>query len=226
MNELTILMPTVGESCTIPSLVQLKNRTHKHDLMIVYSPYNENTDFAFYTELVTYSDDVVLTTKSHGIVGAINFGMAGCSSEFFATVPADALVSENWWPRMKDVFDYDPKIAIVGGSPSLKVGEFVVNDREPDDIVVWRMKAVVDVGGILCAFKQYGSEVNEWTRRARKKGWNYAAIGGICENKPLELNEGRRLVNRPDYLDYDCRVLLKAEAMKYEGYSWWQKELA
>ncbi len=227
MSELSVVILAVGEPCVIQTIRNLKERTPEHELTVIYDTCGRNANLFLYDEMLALCPDTVLIRKNRGTSGAMNFGMLFCRTEYLAFVPADVMVGVDWWSKLKEVFDSDPKMAFVGDNPSLKKDEVRVNDIDfqADNSVAWRMEAVEKVGGILRAFRGYGNELTEWPRRARKQGWNFASVGKVCDNNGVELHEGRDSVSDPKTLDANCRVLLKADAMGYEGYSWWQRSL-
>ncbi len=227
MSNLSILILTVGEPCVIKTIRNLQERTPGHELTVVYDTCGRATNIFLYDELLSLCSDTVLIRKNRGTSGAMNFGMLFCRSEYLAFVPADVLVGKDWWAMVEGVFDADEKMAFVGDNPSLGYGDIVVNDpdKQADNCVAWRMKHVEDLGGILRAFNGYGPELTEWPRRARKRGYNFASIGGLCDNNGVDLHAGRDMVHDPKALDANCRILLRAEELGYEGYNWWKKEL-
>lgn len=228
--NLRIFFLTVGESTAFKSLAAIKAHTKQpYKLTIWYDACGRGVDLDFYTQLMRYSDDVVVLTENHGTTGALAYALLYLEGDYILLALADTVVQEGYLDRFAFAFSRMDKIACAGSFRVEDVPwDFVVNSKDfmPDGVQLFSRKAIDDVGGVAACFKGMGMENLEWHNRAIAKGWNVVTCKGIM--KEIGSTHDGRSQNK------NLKAEIEASIAKYllildsgwEKFKWWAKETA
>lgn len=226
-SDFTVFLMTVGESITFKALDLIKAHTKvDYDLVVWYDACGRGVNMPFYTQLLNYTDDVILVRKNKGITAAQNFAAMSLRTNYLVIACADNLVKEGYLGRLIDPFLLIPNMAVSGESYREFKEDFVISDpdRGPDLVQMISHEAIEALGGFCNAFPIYGYDTLEFQRRAMKNGWHTAAVKNICEHGG-DQHEGRNLIEDYDkIMDHNGKQFTEAIKRNY-AYNWWTKNI-
>lgn len=226
--RLQVFVGTTGRKITLECLARLQKFTPvPFELCVWYDTCGRPLDADFYHQLLSFTDDVIISTRNHGNNEEISWALLTLDYDYLLVCGDDCLVTEDYWTKLYSPFNGWTTLGLTGQARSAFDGEVSVSHPTlyPDYVLLFKKEAVESVGSLCPAFKVHGSATVEWAYRAKELGWDYAVSKGIVH---LDKHDSSAILAHPQFqqiMDEGQNQLHAAAQRGFRGYPWWTSNL-